>query len=142
MTVTVGSLADPAKSASATLTTTAIPATPLIGISQPGGPATGVVITNDGRLPGHEYYNLFTVELCGAVGSGPYLGLCASDPSFLLSQVAQPVGALPFHLVATTVTASFGPLLVPAGLAVDAIIVDVTGGLLGPVSPVARFTAQ
>ncbi len=143
LTVTVGSLGDPAKSAASTLTTTAIPSTPILTLSQPGGPGTGVFVANDGLLPGHEYFNLFSLELCpGAPGSGPLLGLCATDVSFLIFEVSLPVGTPPIHFVTSTVTTNFGPLAVPPGLSVDALAFDFTGAALGPTSPVVRFTSQ
>src|SRR5262249_1918790 len=40
---------------------------------------------------GHEYYNIFSIETCaGLPGSGPFLGLCAADTSFLASSSCCP----------------------------------------------------
>ena len=115
---------------------------PSLSLSQPGGPGTGVSIIDVGLIPGHEYFNVFSDSLCGLPGTGPYLGLCAPDPSFLLFQVTLPVGVLPIHFVALGGTAEFGGYQLPAGLSLDSLCFDWTGGTLGCWSPVTRFTVQ
>ena len=117
--------------------------TPFLGISQPAGPGTGVIIANHWLVPGHEYYNLASLDPCAAgPGTGPYGGLCFADPATLINQLLAPIGAVPFHFVAGAADAAFGPFLLPPGLAVEALSVDVTGGVIGCISPVTSFTTQ
>ena len=115
---------------------------PSVSLSQPSGPGAGVFVTNVGMIPGHEYFNVFSDSLCAAPGTGPYLGLCAPDPSFLLFQVTLPVGALPIHFVAPVGVSAFGEYQLPAGLSLDGVCFDWTGGTLGCWSPVTRFQIQ
>src|SRR5262249_51849660 len=101
-----------------------------------------VAITNANLDAGHEYYNIFSLEPCpGALGSGPYLGLCATETSFLAFQFLLPVGAAPFHVLAPASLATWGPYPVPP-ITLDGVCFDWTGATLGPVSPVIRFTIQ
>jgi hypothetical protein len=112
---------------------------PAISWSQSGGPGTQLSLTNSNLVPGHEYYDIFSTEVCGSgPGSGPYLGLCASDPSFLLWQFSLPIGATPVHFVAPSSTAQFGPFTVPP-MAVDAVCFDWTGGVLGSIRSWSGF---
>jgi hypothetical protein len=116
---------------------------PVIALSQPAGPGGGVVVANENLIPGHEYYNIASFELCpGCIGSGPFGGLCFSDLGFLLVQLAYPVGWHPFHFVPTSPTSSSGPYGAPIGASFEAVCADVTGGVLGCTSHVARFTVQ
>jgi hypothetical protein len=114
---------------------------PTIALSQ-SAPGAGVLITNTGLLPGRTYHNVFSGELCGSAGSGPYLGLCASDPGTLLAQFYLPLGTEPFHFLQSAAVQSFGPFTVPSGITVDALAFDFTSGILGCVSTVQRFTVQ
>jgi hypothetical protein len=113
---------------------------PLVSITQP---AAGQVRVNDAwLLPGHEYYNLASTDLCpGGAGTGPYGGLCSNDPTALLQQINLPLGAVPFHFAATGTTASFGSYGLPAGFAFEAICVDVTGGAIC-ISETTRHTVN
>lgn len=116
---------------------------PLPGItpSQAGGPETGVSLTNWALQPGREYYNLVSTDPCpGGVGSDAYGGLCFSDPRILVSQIQLPAGSPPFHFVSSGVTGLFGPYPLPWGLTLEVLCVDVTGGVLGCISPVIRYT--
>jgi trimeric autotransporter adhesin len=114
---------------------------PLLAVAQPSGAGTGVQVSNRWLIPGHEYYDLVSLDLCaGGPGTGPYGGLCFVDPSQLLAQLTLPIGSVPFHFVATAPDATFGPYALPAGLVFEAISVDVTGGVVGCVSPVTAYT--
>lgn len=78
---------------------------PTVSVLQPGGPGTVVTCTNTGLIPGHEYYNLFSFDLCpSGPGQGGLFGLCASSPAnlqFITTQLLLPVGAAPFHFIAS-----------------------------------------
>ena len=116
-----------------------------IGISQPHGPGTPISIDNGYLVPGNEYFNIFSLDLCpGGPGTGPYLGLCATtlaNVQFIVLQASLPVGSPPFHFVATASSMSWGPYTVGPGT-LDAVCLDVTGGVLGSYSPVTRITIQ
>jgi hypothetical protein len=119
------------------------PASPLLSIAQPSGPGTGVEVTNRWLVPGHEYFNFASLDLApGGPGSGPYGGLWFNNVAFLLQQVLQPVGTAPTHFIAPAAEISFGPYGLPAGLSFEAISVDVTGGVVGCLTPVVSFTVQ
>jgi hypothetical protein len=112
---------------------------PRLGVAQPGGAGTGVVITTKTLTPGHEYFQVASTDLCSSgAGSGSVGGLCFADPSLLAFQLSLPVGTEPFHFVASAATHSFGPFALPVGFAFEALCADVTGGTLGCVSSVAR----
>jgi hypothetical protein len=109
---------------------------PSLVIGQPyaGMPAT---IHCMNLQAGREYLNVFSFETSvGAQGQGPWLGLYASDPAFLMAQAALPLGTWPFHFLAPGTEITFGPYPVPPGLAVDAITIDMTGYHLWQVSGV------
>src|SRR5207244_3311547 len=77
------------------------PSRPSVAVSQA---TTGSVayLVDSNLVAGREYFNVITGETCpGGPGTGPYLGLCASDPQLLISEVQAPLGALPFHFAAT-----------------------------------------
>lgn len=110
---------------------------PWLGID--GSAATGVFLRNRGLVPGAEVFNVFSLETCaGEPGSGPWLGLCATDPSFLVAQASYPAGTVPFHYSAAGPSAAFGPYPLPPGLVFDALCVSVTGGTFC-LSPVRRY---
>jgi hypothetical protein len=114
--------------------------TPSLALAQPGGPGAGVQVTNDWLIPGHEYYNLASLNPCaGGPGTGPYGGLCYTNVADLIGQLTLPIGAAPFHFVAGSPDASFGPFPLPPGLAIEALAVDVTGGTLGCLSRVTSY---
>jgi hypothetical protein len=108
------------------------PTPPTLALLQPGGPGSPVFVANDDLLHDHEIYNVFSFEPCPAgVGTGPYGGLCFSDPTILLTQLTFPLGTPPFHVTATTRSLSFGPYLLPP-LVAEGVCVDVTTLCLSP----------
>jgi hypothetical protein len=119
------------------------PATFGLSAIQLVGPAGPVILTNAGLVTGGEYYNIFSPETCGGgVGTGPYLGLCASTPAalqFLIDQVVLPVGSPPFHFIAGSSYQTFGPFFV-FPVSVEAITIRIVGGGVAAVSPVAAFS--
>jgi hypothetical protein len=116
---------------------------PLLSVTQPGGPGTGTLVSDAAMVPGREYFNIISFDLCpGGPGSGPVGGLCFTNISVLFAQVQVPVGTPPFHFVASATAIAFGPYGLPPGLAFDALCADVTGGILGCVSPVSRHVVQ
>ena len=118
-----------------------LPRAPSIGATQ-ASPGAPVYVNNANLTPGNEYYNIFSTTPCpGAVGSGPYLGLCAASLGDFLAQVSLPIGAAPFHIIAPSSHVNWGPYTLPPVI-VDAVCFDYTGGVLGPVSPVFRITVQ
>lgn len=114
-----------------------------VDIAQPGGPGAAIALSNDFLTTGREYYNCFTVnEPCpDGPGAGPFGGLCAADPTFLLFQLSLPLGAAPIHFAATSAAQSFPPIPVPP-LVLEVVSFDLTGGVFGLVSPVRRFAVQ
>ena len=117
-------------------------APPMLTIAQPG-PGAPSTIHCANLQSGREYLNVFSLEVSGGFpGSGPWLGLYASDPTMLMAQAAMPLGTWPFHFLAPDTTMSFGPYPVPSGLAVEAITIDMTGYKLQQVSPVASIVFQ
>jgi trimeric autotransporter adhesin len=115
---------------------------PIVTGAQSGGAGTSLSLTNTNLITGHEYFNVFSAEACGlGPGSGPYLGLCASDPSFLLWQFALPLGVTPVHFMASSSTMQFGPFSAPP-MTVDVVCFDWTGGSLGLHSIVTRLVIQ
>jgi trimeric autotransporter adhesin len=118
------------------------PNRPRVSITQPGGAGGPIRVRNTWLRRSREYYNIFSDSLCGAVGTGPYLGLCAPDPSFLILQFNLPLGAVPIHFAAPVVTMTFGDYALPAGLWLDAVCFDYTGGVLGCASNVVRIGVQ
>lgn len=110
----------------------------------PGAP---VWVNNANLVPGHEYYNLFSFDLCpGGAGTGPMSSFfgCIFTPSNAMAirdQMLASVGTEPFHVIAPSSYVSWGPFAVgPA--TVDAVCIDVTGGTIGPVSQVKRIVVQ
>lgn len=116
---------------------------PTLSVSQPAGtPGSPILVVNTGLVPGHQYYNVFSVTPApGGLGTGPWLGLHAPDPTFLLWQVSLPVGAVPFHFAASATSASFGPYMLPATVA-EGVCFDYTNGVLGQVSAVGTYAVQ
>jgi hypothetical protein len=122
------------------------PTIPLLAISQPSGAGGPVQISNQWLIPGHQYFNVFSLEVCPAgPGSGPYGGLCASNPASLVQQLLLPLGTTPFHFLATGANATFGPYQVPPGLTFDALCVDsvdLNAGTVGCFSPAQRYVVN
>ncbi len=108
-------------------------------------PGSSVFVNNTNLTPGNEYYNIFSLDLCpGAPGSGPFLGLCATSAvniQFMIEQVLAPAGTPLTHFVAPSSYVNWGPFSLPP-LTVDGVCFDFTGGVIGPVSQVARITIQ
>lgn len=116
---------------------------PALRLTQPGGPGSAFFLGASGLNPGGEYFMLFSAELCSAgAGSGPWLGLCAANPSSLASQILFPIGTEPVHWLASGTSMGFGPYLLPPGTRAEAICIDVTAGVLGCLSPARRLTVR
>ena len=114
-----------------------------LALSQPSGPGTSVQVLNHWLIPGHEYFNLASINPCaGGPGTGPYGGLCFNNVADLIGQLTLPVGAAPFHFVAGSPDASFGPFVLPPGLSIETLSVDVTGGVLGCISPASSYVVN
>jgi hypothetical protein len=105
-------------------------------------PGAGAIIHNSELLPGHSYRNIFSTEICGVLGSGPHLGLCATVLDPLILQFVQPLGTPPFHFLAPGPVADFGPYSLPIGFSADGVCFDTTNNVLGCVSAVVRLTIQ
>jgi hypothetical protein len=122
---------------------------PTLGFSQSQGPGTPFTIHNGYMIPGNEYYNIFSLDICpSGAGTGPslYGGLCilsAANYQFVVSQVTTPLGTppSPFHFTAPGSRVTWGPYSLPP-ITMDAICVDGTGGTVGSVSPVERIVIQ
>ena len=88
---------------------------------------------------GHEYFNVFSFETCPAgPGTGPLLGLCASNVSVPLAQILMPPQTPPFHFTSPNTSETFGPFLLPA-LTGEGVCLDLTGGILQAKSEAIRF---
>jgi hypothetical protein len=116
---------------------------PTIGaqLSQ-AGPGAPVSVTHSNLTPGKEYFGVFSAEPAPAgVGTGPFAGLWTSDLNLLLSQVAAPVGAAPFHYVATASSMTFGPWTVPP-MTVETLLFEVNTTIVDSTSFAVRFKIQ
>ena len=112
-----------------------------LGLSQPAGPTTPVLIENSNLIPGSIYYNMFSLTPCaGGPGTGPWLGLCAPDPTPLVSLFLSPVGTEPIHFKAGSHYLNFGPYQLPP-LTVDGVCFEYNG-TLGGISPAVRLIIQ
>ncbi len=100
--------------------------------------SAGVTVRDRRMRPGHEYLGLCSMEPCAPLGSGPWLGLCFSDPADLLAQIAIPIDVPPYHFAATWPNMTFGPYVVQPGTTIEAVTADVTNAVLGCYSPVTR----
>ena len=69
-------------------------------------------------------------------------GCVGPNVQFVLTQLMSPVGTVPFHVIAPSSYVNWGPFFGLPPLAVDAVCIDVTGGVIGSVSPVIRLTVQ
>lgn len=120
------------------------PASPRVQMYQLalGGP---LMVENDHLLAGRTYRNLYSFDTCGTPGSGPILGLCFSSFSSLAAQLTTPLGVDPFHFQATDYTKHHDPIpfgLIPPGVAIDAVVIDVTDDLINCWSGVVRYQPQ
>lgn len=110
------------------------------------GPGAPVSVVNANLTPGREYYNLVSIDPCpGGPGTGPGpFGSCLSPQGlqFLTQQLQMPVGTGPFHFIAPSSYVAWPAMTGLPPITVDAICIDVTGGTVGPVSPVVRITVQ
>ncbi len=108
----------------------------------PGAP---VYVNNANLIPSHDYYNIFSFDLCpGGARTGPFGGLCMSSPAnlqFVMDQLMVPLGTSPIQFIASSSYMTAGPFALPP-LNVEAITFDFTGGVLGPISQVATITVQ
>lgn len=117
-----------------------------VSATQPGGPGTPVYVNNANLAPGNEYFNLFSFDVCllgPGTGPGPY-GACITSLAniqFLTTQLSTPVGTSPFHVIAPASYTNWGPFTAPP-VTLDAICVEVTGGVITATSPVARVVVQ
>ena len=119
-----------------------IPARPQLTLSQLGGPGSGLVVANASLIPGLKYFNIFSVEPAPlGPGTGPYLGLFATDPAVLLAQLVPGFG-VPFHFAATSTTTFFGPYPIPSGAVIEAVCFECNDDQLGCVSVNPHFTVQ
>ena len=116
-----------------------------LGVAQlaAGGP---VFLSNTNLTPGREYFNLFSTTPCPTgpgTGSGLY-GICLTSASLqsLAVQLQTPLGAGPLHFVANQSHVLHAPLVGLPPLTVDAICLDVTGGVIGFNSPVVRVVIR
>jgi hypothetical protein len=116
-----------------------------VSLTQPGGPGSPSFINNTNLTTGNEYFNIFSLDVCpGVPGTGFYSGLCIyglANYQFVFSQLMTPLGTPLSHFVAPSSYVTWGPFALPP-LTIDGICLDVTGGVLGPVSPVARLVIQ
>src|SRR5204862_1288826 len=82
------------------------PPKPVLALYQATPAGSPVYVRVGGLLPGHEYINLFSQESCGgALGTGPWFGLCANDLWLLIAEYFSPIGTFPFHFMATATSA-------------------------------------
>jgi hypothetical protein len=143
VTITAASQSFPSETSNTAFVVSVAPLAQTLVFSQTGGAGSPLTITNSNLIPGNEYYNIFSLESCpSGQGMGPYLGLCTSDLPGLLSQLAMPLGSIPFHYAATTATTTLGPYPLIPGITLEGLCLDFTGGILGSVSPVERISIQ
>lgn len=117
-----------------------------VSATQPGGPGTPVWINNTNLATGNEYFNLFSIDPCPAgpgTGAGPF-GACITSLAniqSLTAQILSPVGNAPFHVIAPSSYTNWGPFSAPP-MTLDAICIEVTGGVISANSSVARIVVQ
>ncbi len=97
-----------------------------ISFAQPGGPGSPAELSAIGAYAGFEYFNVFSVELPpGGYGTGPYLGLYASNFATLLDQLNLPPGTPPFRFTGVSADGSLptdlGTYGLPVGLTFDVL---------------------
>ena len=111
-----------------------------LSVTQPMGPGS-LEIAVTGADPADILFNLFSLVPHSPTGAGPIFGLGLPGSDVVLTQLLQPLGSAPFHVLPTpTGTYTWGFALPPGGgpcLSVDAVSVSyspVTG--VSDVSPV------
>lgn len=100
---------------------------PTLAVWQPGGPGALTAVSGYGLYAPYEYRAVFSLELAPAgLGSGPYLGLFASDPSTLVAQLLVPAGTHPFSFTGAATDGSLGVSLgaypLPTGLTFETVV--------------------
>lgn len=108
---------------------------------QQGGPGAPVTVRHANLRPGAEYFTVFSTDLCGVVGAGPYAGLCASNPSTLTAQLAYPLGTPIFHFLAPGTDVTW-PAFTTSPLTVDGVCGRFAGNAIEALSSVIRFSVQ
>lgn len=125
------------------LSTRVVTEVPHLILSQPAGPAGGVVVRHENLVPGHEYYNVYSFDSCpGGSGTGPWLGLCSNSIESLILQLVLPTSAPPLHYVASSGAHEFGPYFLPVGQSIFGVLFDHTNQILAGVSAVTVYTVQ
>lgn len=105
-----------------------------------GSPVAGDLrVDLDGLYPGREYYTVYSLVPCPVQGGGPYLGLCENDVNNLIALLLLPPVIFPVHFIATECCQGITFNGLPAGLWLDAVSFDWTGGVLGQFTPVQRI---
>jgi hypothetical protein len=88
--------------------------TPSVFAYQPAGPGGATAIAAVGAYAGYDYRNVFSFEpAAGGPGTGPYLGLCASNVDVLVVQLLVGPNTPPFTF---TGASTDGSVVVPLGL--------------------------
>lgn len=107
-------------------------------------PAAGIARTSAGLWlmattpePSLPLTQVFSADTLGAVGSGPFLGLAAVDPSLLVSQAQIPVE--PFRVGGGDRARASGPWTLPPGLTLDLVSIIGAWPNYGAFSEVHRF---
>ena len=89
---------------------------PVLECSQPGGPGSGVFVSNSLLVPGQEHCNAYSMTLSpGVTGSGPWGGLYFSSYSDILGFLLLPLGTDPFHFISPAPSITFGPYPIVPG---------------------------
>ncbi len=112
-------------------------------VDQPQGPGTPIIVTNHDLNLGSEYFNVFSTDVCAGTGAGPYLGLCASGGAglqLIALQVLAPLSTPPFHVLATSPSASWPAVPNVPPITIQGVCFEVVGGSIGETSRVVTFT--
>lgn len=114
-----------------------------IAFSQPSGPGTPTFLTHGQMTIGKEYYAIYSPFAAPTgVGTGPFAGLFDVDPANLIAQTAVPIGTPPFHDIASSTSATFGPYPLPP-LTIEALLFEVNaGGIVDSTSFCVRAVIQ
>lgn len=114
--------------------------TPTIDITQPGGPGTDAFLLHDQLLPGNTYFTFYSFDTSGPIGFGPFAGLYGSSINDFLLPFSLPANVSPLHIVPTADNTEFLLGIVPAGLAIDVLVYDLTNPAFPFGSDVTRYT--